>query len=445
MSVSSQAVTLSKLPKTVRSDAPAGVTDARTSSQFVREESIFISANVCAMALIVLAHVGFVPWMGWPPTIVFVLFALRILMQIMELWWLRSRSAALPRKFVAFYEHASVWLNIVFAFVVAVLAREEDAHYTILMLIPLTAAAFRFSLPLVFSVVVVVCGLTLAEIAIFFQFRPPIEISEYFEGVTLVGLFVTVAIMVWMFSERLKREEGSLKLALEQLRAARDRLVAEEKLAATGRLASAIAHEIRNPVAMISSSLIMARKAETQEDVRDELFGIAAKEAARLETLTNDFLAYARTRAPERKSIDVGDLLNYVADLAKGMTSERGVALRTESASALEASLDPFLIQQALLNLLLNAIEAAGPGGTVKLGTSHADGVVQFYIENSGAPISAEARERIFEPFFTTKAAGTGLGLAIARSIVAGHDGELALECNEVDCIRFVASIPVKA
>lgn len=427
-------------PETISTPSPI-VTGGADS--FARQESVFIAMNLCAMAFLVLAHLLFTPAMGEPASIVYLLFGLRMAMQAAEFAWLRYLRPSFSPAVVRRYALASVWMNVGFAFAVSVLAQSEDAHYTVLMLLPLTAAAFRFSLPLVAGTVLVASALSFAELWIYFRLDPPVQVSEYFEALSLVSLFVIVSIMVWLFAQHLRREETSLKSAYDELQRTRDRLIAEEKLAAIGRLSSAIAHEIRNPVAMVSSSLALAKKSSTTEELRSELCEIASKEAARLERITNDFLAYARTREPDRRIVRVEELLSYVADVARGRSVEHDVQIVVECDVALCASLDEFLLQQSLLNLVLNAIDATDAGDSVIVAAvASENGVLELSVQNAGKPIHPEQVDKIFEPFFTTKPSGTGLGLAIARNIARVHGGDLTLACNQGNSVRFLLRLP---
>jgi two-component system sensor histidine kinase PilS (NtrC family) len=137
-------------------------------------------------------------------------------------------------------------------------------------------------------------------------------------------------VLVWFLVNHLRRQEKGLAENLLELSKARERLLEEEKLAAVGRLSAAIAHEIRNPVAMISSSLATAIRSPLAPSEREEMFDIAAKEADRLERLTNDFLAYARPREPECQPASVMDTLAYVADVCRAHALRRGVDVRVE-------------------------------------------------------------------------------------------------------------------
>jgi len=132
-------------------------------------------------------------------------------------------------------------------------------------------------------------------------------------------------------------------------------------------------------------------------------------------------------------------------DLARA--AELGVTLEVQCPAGLSANLDLFQLQQALLNLVLNAIEAAGSGGRVVLGAREepqggASRRVALTVLNSGVPIPESASDRIFEPFFTTKRTGTGLGLAISRNIARAHGGDLSLSRNEADGVQFTFWVP---
>ncbi len=173
------------------------------------------------------------------------------------------------------------------------------------------------------------------------------------------------------------------------------------------------------------------------------MFGIAIKESRRLETLTTDFLAYARPRNPQKSSSSLDDTLGYVADCFRARAKEGGVSIQMHS-SGLTADFDATDLQRALVNLVMNAVEASLPEGIVKLRAStNGKGCVQIEVENAGPGIPPDSVARIFEPFFTTKPQGTGLGLAIARNIARAHGGDLILSMNEPGRVCFALTIPL--
>lgn len=220
-------------------------------------------------------------------------------------------------------------------------------------------------------------------------------------------------------------------------------MVREAKLAAVGRLSSAIAHEIRNPVSAIVSAVATAKRVDLAASDRTEMFEIAAKEATRLEKLTTDFLAYARPRSLQKASCSLDDTLGYVADVCRPRAGEKGVTLHAESVVSVSAEIDAGQVEQALVNLVNNAVDASPPGGSVALrAAAEGNGTLRIDVEDAGDTIPPDIVARVFEPFFTTKPAGTGLGLAIALSIARAHGGDVILSRNEPGRVCFSMTIP---
>jgi signal transduction histidine kinase len=194
---------------------------------------------------------------------------------------------------------------------------------------------------------------------------------------------------------------------------------------------------------MIASSLATAARAGQDEAERKEMFVIASKEAARLERLTTDFLVYARPRAPQIGRANLADLLNYVASVARAHAANKGVAIKVLADRDLEGDFDAGQIQQALLNLVLNAIDACRGGDSVSLkAEKNGNPAIRIDVIDPAGPIPGETVERIFEPLFTTKQEGNGLGLAIARNIVRAHGGEIVLRINEPRLVCFSIEVP---
>jgi two-component system sensor histidine kinase HydH len=327
---------------------------------------------------------------------------------------------------------------VAFAFGLAILGGMEDTHYIALMVVPVIAAAFRYT---PFGIAVVVSAstvLTFLELWLYYRHHVPVSGTEYFEATNVVLIYVVVAAVVALLAAQLRRDRAQLEVSLEELGRTRDRLVTEEKLAAVGRLASSIAHEIRNPVAMIVSSLAVVNDDATDPAKRRELCGIAGEEARRLESLTTDFLAYALQRAPDRRLTSAATTVGYVADLARARAGQSGVIIETRCPAELEASFDPFQVHQALLNLVVNALEATPEGGRITLGAGRNNDGIEFWVENEGETVPPGSIPRLFEPFFSSKPRGTGLGLAIARAVARNHGGDANLQTNEPGRVRFV-------
>jgi signal transduction histidine kinase len=175
------------------------------------------------------------------------------------------------------------------------------------------------------------------------------------------------------------------------------------------------------------------------------MYDIATKEAARLERLTTDFLAYARPRSPSMTLSNVADSMGYIAEICRPRAAANNVQVHCECDSPLAAEIDSGQLQQALLNLAMNAVEGSASGGSVFLRGRHEGGRIIIEIENGNGPIPAATVAYIFEPFFTTKAGGTGLGMGITRNIVLAHGGDIVLAQNDAQAIRFILSLPASA
>ena len=228
---------------------------------------------------------------------------------------------------------------------------------------------------------------------------------------------------------------------LQELERTREKLLQEERLAAVGRFSNAIAHELRNPVSMIASSIATAKQLEGKE--REEMFAIAAEEAQRLVTLTTDFLAYARPRSPKLEHSSVTDIIHYVADACRAHAHQKTVQVQVQVTENLTALADSGQLQQALINLIVNAIDAAPPKSMVNVRACTERDRICIDVENDGESLSIATLSRIFEPFFTTKPKGSGLGLSIARNVARAHGGDVILTSNGPERICFSLTLPI--
>jgi signal transduction histidine kinase len=404
---------------------------------FRRQETVQILLNLAVMAGLMSLHAVFHPVIGPVSGAITVAFAARFAMQVAEAGFLNQPGRWLSPRATWWYARLSIAANIAFTVLVARLSTGQESHLTVLMVIPVIAAAFRLSLPGLLAILAVVSGLTVGLVWIpAGAITPASTLMESFEATTVALILLVVAAVVRLLVTQVWAREDDLRGSLRALAATQDQLVRQEKLAAVGRLAAAVAHEVRNPVSMIASAVASARRPGLRDEAREELFGILGQESQRLQRLTEDFLLYARGRPPQRRAGTLADALGLVAGVVRARAEELGVALTTACEDA-PVTVDPFQLQQALLNLALNGLEATPRGGAVSLTARSEPGGAVFAVENTGAPLAPEVVARLGEPFFTTKPRGTGLGLAIARSIAAAHGGELALTVNGPDRVRF--------
>ena len=336
----------------------------------------------------------------------------------------------------------SIAVGIVVPFALAAATRQFHTHYFGLLILPVLEAALYFSLSTTLGVAALASCSAALWVAYAAHFKPPFQLGELLETATLILLLFTVGTLVWVLLDLVGKQDRALRDHLKDLEATRERLVQEEKLAAIGRLASAVAHEIRNPVAIISSAMEAARSVNLSTEEREDMSSIALTEAKRLERLTTDFLSYAQPGDLLRSEVDVFTLVGYIASIAKAQALGKhvSISLHIKDGCVLNGNEDQ--LQQALLNLMRNAIDASPDGAVVSVRCDPYGNFVRIEVENQGMPISAHILPKIFEPFFIAKSGGTGLGLPIAKKIAEAHDGTLTLEKNVEGHILFALLLP---
>ncbi len=409
---------------------------------FRQQAIVFATLNLFLLAALLLLHSLFSALLSAPSPALLITLGSAFLLKMLELLWLwagvKNPSQALADALV----WASISLNIALALVLTLLTNRGESPYFVLLALPVLQAAYRFRLPTCIAVILAADFITFFWVWYFGERHAPIKTLEYLESGVLSVVFALMGVLVWLLVNQLRKDQNRLSHSLDELERTREKLLVEEKLAMAGRLSSAVAHEIRNPVAIINSSLITAERSELPEQERMEMYAIARSEAARLEKLTGDFLSYARPRVPKRTSVCIGELLGYVADIARVPAAKRKVSILVEGDDQSHANIDSEQLQRALVNLLLNAIDATPPDGRVTLRARYAsESKLELQVENSGQPIPNEALSRIFEPFYTTKPNGTGLGLAISKNIARAQGGDLNVTCNERGRVCFTLTI----
>ncbi|MDE3067904.1 MAG: hypothetical protein KGJ60_10195 [Verrucomicrobiota bacterium] len=206
----------------------------------------------------------------------------------------------------------------------------------------------------------------------------------------------------------------------------------QEKLASLGMLAAGVAHEIRNPLTAIKFRLFSLHKS-LPETGHNEDAKVINNEINRLDRIVRDFLQFARPSEPELVCVPAERIIRRVTELMKPHLEKAGITLETPAAPDTWVTLDLQQIEQVLINLIQNAADSIGHGGTVTFriyeDTSELNGsarpVAILAVTDTGKGIPAEIERRLFDPFFTTKEGGTGLGLSIAARIVEKHGGLL--------------------
>jgi signal transduction histidine kinase len=253
----------------------------------------------------------------------------------------------------------------------------------------------------------------------------------------VISIAVVTALILGFGLVVLRQQKRALALEqaveLERTRQERDAELAKaNRMATVAALASGVAHEIGTPLGVISGRIEQLRGPDATAERRSDLLAKAALQVERIDKVIRSFLGFARGDAPMLVSVPAAKVAENAALLVRHRFTAARVELRIELdvAQNLSISCEPALFEQALVNVLTNALEASRQSQVVTLRLAQRDGSLVFSVLDEGAGISASAMERATEPFFTTKrrSGGSGLGLTIAKEIVAHHRGDLLIK-----------------
>jgi two-component system NtrC family sensor kinase len=246
---------------------------------------------------------------------------------------------------------------------------------------------------------------------------------------------------------------AKLQIAQQELeRYHQDQLARADRLATLGEMAAAIAHEIRNPLTGISGVLSVLSRDFPGDDPRREVVRQTHLLIERLNKTVQDILHYARPSLPQFQTVKLADVVDRALSLVAGEATKARIRIVREAAPGVGASLtvhaDAPQVQQVLINLVLNAIQASAAGADIRVRTylRENDGqrLACVDIEDSGKGMTPEQAAKAFHPFFSTKAQGTGLGLAIAKQIIEQHHGQISLRSapGQGTCVEVCLPMP---
>ncbi len=249
--------------------------------------------------------------------------------------------------------------------------------------------------------------------------------------------------------ERLAHEIGRLRGQLAQKN---KELARRERLAALGEMAAGVAHEVRNPLGGI---LLCATMLEADLKCQPEPHRLARQitgAVRTLESIVGDILAYGGETAPRCRDVSIDELVDEVVELLRCKWEPIGCRLTLDlPEDRLHACVDAMQIQRAVLNVVSNAIDAAGiggdgngDGGWVRVAVYVEESAAVVRVSDSGTGVPDSVREKVFNPFFTTKDSGTGLGLAIVHRIVDSHGGRVWLDEGEAGGAVFTLELPIE-
>ncbi len=243
---------------------------------------------------------------------------------------------------------------------------------------------------------------------------------------------------------RIEQQLADLTLAHRELEQARDRLVRAERLAAVGKLAAGLAHEVGNPLAVLTGYTSVLRDATLPQPQRDDALERMERELARIQGTVRNLLDYARAPSGVAGTAKVADVAEHVQKLVQPQARKKMVTV-TNLVGAEHVAMSSDALTQVLLNLTLNALDAVPENARIVIAARAEEASTLITVDDSGPGIPAEHRAKLFEPFFTTKPAGigTGLGLSVCENLVTAAEGSItADESPSLGGARFSVRLP---
>ena len=254
-------------------------------------------------------------------------------------------------------------------------------------------------------------------------------------GLALGGL-ASAVLLAWNMGRLIRRQN------IERDRLQRE-LRRSEHLAALGTLLSGVAHEVRNPLAAIRSTVQLWQRLPDTIHNPDSMTAIITA-VDRMNQTISQLLQFSRTSGNARDIVDVQQLLGETLDLIAAQAQSQGVTIQRQlEGGTASVCASGQALRQVFLNLVTNALQAMPSGGALRCRTERTNGTIAVTIGDTGPGISVEDRSHLFEPFFTTRPEGTGLGLAICREIITQHEGRIELVADAGPGATFHVTLPV--
>jgi signal transduction histidine kinase len=250
------------------------------------------------------------------------------------------------------------------------------------------------------------------------------------------GLFSAASFLIFL-SWKQRRTEARLRAALQTLNQQTAALINSEKLAATGRIASTIAHEVNNPLESVTNLLYLARNGEFVDETTRSYLALAEEELARLSNITRLTLSFVRS-SPVRTPVDVGEVLETVLAIFRRRCELLSITVERTYTPGLCIDIYEHELRQVVTNLVSNAIDALNGNGLcanrcIRVQTARQGRSVTLMVEDNGSGIDVAAQAQVFDAFFTTKAdTGTGIGLWVTRELVEKNGGRISLVSGDL-------------
>jgi len=278
------------------------------------------------------------------------------------------------------------------------------------------------------------------------------DLAQYFNGMSLQLRAANEEIVTWA-----KTLEDRVVQKTKELQRAHEHMLHVEKMASMGKMAAVVAHEVNNPLSGILTYAKLLRKwvgtGQAEHEKREEAMqclDLIAAESRRCGELVKNLLTLSRTSPMNLQSTNLQEVIDRCLLLVRHQLEHVGIELQLKLAEDLpRVSCDPAQIEQVLLALIMNAIDAMPRGGNLWLETqlSHDGTGIEIRVRDDGAGIAPDVLPQIFEPFMTTKenGRGVGLGLAISRGIVERHNGRIEVESELGRGTAFTITLPNQA
>ncbi len=238
--------------------------------------------------------------------------------------------------------------------------------------------------------------------------------------------------------------KGTISEISEQKALLETELERRERLKSVGILAAGMAHEIKNPLTAINTFADYLPEKYNDPEFREKFSRIVKQEVARVKEIVSDLLLFSKPADPHPRETDICKTLSDILELLSNDTLSHGIRVSTSLEEA-RAHVDPDQIKQALLNILMNAIDAMKEkGGELRVETSTKGNFVTIFIHDTGRGIPGDKIKHIFDPFFTSKEGGTGLGLAVTHSIIEGNRGTIEVKSEHGIGTTFTLRLPAR-
>ncbi len=281
--------------------------------------------------------------------------------------------------------------------------------------------------------------------------RPITELANTMEQMRGEQLDIKIPVRgmdeIAVLTERFNSLMERIRDAQLELRKTHERLMQSERLASIGILASGIAHEINNPLGGLFNCLEILKQKGDDPALREKYLDLIREGLERIETTVNRLLYMARKREPNQQEINIRDAVDAVYRLVEFRGRKLNLRFINDVPHVLTMTVDPQDLQQIILNLFINAIQAMVDGGELRVSASMNNSSLIIEVSDTGPGIKKEHLSRIFDPFFTTKppGEGTGLGLWLTYEIVRSYNGDIKVESEEGRGSRFILSFPFQS